>query len=76
MSTKDGSLKIIIDDMGYAAFDDCDAEVARILRLIARRVATGLTGSTIHDINGNPVGEWAYDRPETEDDNEEDEGDE
>ena len=44
-----------------AAFDDAPAtEIARILRDIAGKVERGdyLDGASIHDFNGNRVGEW------------------
>jgi hypothetical protein len=47
-------------DMDNAAFDTPVAEVARILRDLAKRLDNGetetLTDATLRDINGNAVG--------------------
>lgn len=52
-----------------AAFegDDGANEVARILKKIANAVSgDGSEGGTIHDFNGNKVGQWSLDFPEEE----------
>jgi hypothetical protein len=57
-------------EMDNAAFSDGNhpAEVARILHDIAERVAPGCTDcGIIRDINGNTVGRWSMDPPETDD---------
>src|SRR5882724_5770731 len=41
-----------------AAFDDAEAEVARILAKIAHNLRTGIVRDKIRDINGNHVGEY------------------
>lgn len=54
---------IVKFDTDNEAFQsDCDAEIARILRIIAVKVEQhGCGGSfeTIHDINGNNVGRYS-----------------
>lgn len=46
-------------DMDNDAFtDDPNAEVARILRKTAQRIATGRDGGFAMDANGNSVGAW------------------
>ena len=53
-------IKITIQT-GNAAFqDDCDAEVARILRDLADKLETRQLTTTLRDINGNVVGEIDY----------------
>jgi hypothetical protein len=52
-----------IRNMGNAAFaDDCNIEVARLLRKAADELeSTTSTGrSTLRDINGNTVGGYSY----------------
>ena len=41
-----------------AAFEHREAETARILREIAGRVVLGSTEGSIHDINGNRIGQY------------------
>lgn len=41
-----------------AAFEDMSAEIARILRTIAKRVSNGDDNGTIFDANGNSVGRF------------------
>lgn len=49
-----------------AAFEDENRieETARILRGIAERIDAGRDSGTVHDINGNRIGEWSMDDPE------------
>lgn len=73
------SLKIEFDS-GNAAFeDDPVEETVRILRTIARQIESGRTGEqTVHDVNGNSIGEWFFevedeDEPEEEPEEDDDE---
>jgi hypothetical protein len=62
-----------------AAFGDGAgaAEVARILRDVADKVANGRDYGSVQDINGNTVGDWDLELPEPEEDeDDEDEDDE
>jgi hypothetical protein len=43
----------------YAAFEDRNAELARILRRLADRLDEGLEHGRLLDFNGNMVGRWA-----------------
>jgi hypothetical protein len=55
------------------AFDEdtCRVELARILRLLANKVAVqpppedeeAFIGGTLHDMNGNTVGSWGWELP-------------
>lgn len=49
-----------------AAFDDGNdvAEISRILDKIRDSVLEGHESGLIHDLNGNRIGGWNYDRPE------------
>lgn len=53
-------MKIMIEfDTDNAAFEnDRDTECARILRLVADRIANGETSGRLRDINGNDIGTW------------------
>jgi hypothetical protein len=55
-------------ETGNAAFaDDTGAELARILRELARRIEIGMHtsgGATVRDANGNKVGSWSYEESE------------
>jgi len=55
-------------DTGNTAFDEGNgpAESARILRKIARAIEDGHEDGAIHDTNGNRVGSWSVDFPESE----------
>lgn len=63
-------------DTGNAAFDDGNGahECARILRGIAERIeraaGNGANAGTVHDVNGNRIGQWSVDFPETDEDGE------
>jgi hypothetical protein len=46
--------------MDNDAFED-DEEVSRILTRVAKSFSQGSTIGTIHDSNGNSVGEWSVD---------------
>ena len=61
-------------DMGNAAFDDGNApeECARILRIVAGKVSSGQEVGMIWDSNGNRVGTWSAEFPESDDETEED----
>lgn len=51
-------------DLGNEAFDEPDkrrAEVARIIRETAGKIADGATGGVLFDVNGNSVGNWGMD---------------
>jgi hypothetical protein len=56
-------------DMGNAAFSDGNApeECARALRIVAGKVSSGQEGGGIWDSNGNRIGEWSAEFPESED---------
>lgn len=43
-----------------AAFEDPNAEVARILRDAAERVEQGFSRGLLRDINGNTVGDFDF----------------
>lgn len=49
------TLKIKTDN---AAFEDAEAEVARILAEVAHNLRVGIVRDSLHDINGNKVGEY------------------
>lgn len=51
-------MKIEFETNGKAFEDYGDKEVERILAEIAKEVATGFTGNSILDINGDKIGEW------------------
>lgn len=51
-------LKVQIKTENEAFSDDKGAEVARILREIAKRLEDGWTTGTPRDGNGNSVGTW------------------
>ena len=61
-------------DMGNAAFADGNApeECARILRIVAGKVSSGQEGGMIRDSNGNSVGTWSAEFPESDGESEED----
>lgn len=48
-------LNIVTDN---AAFEDLEAEIARILRRVAARVEQGEQSGGVMDANGNRVGDW------------------
>lgn len=56
-------------DCNRAAFDDLDHELARLLRETATHIETGIPygqhPTVIRDINGNLVGHFALNKPET-----------
>lgn len=55
------SFTATINSLGNSAFgDDREAEVARLLREVAKRVEDGAESGTIKDINGNTVGEFSF----------------
>lgn len=64
--------------MENAAFqDDPDGETVRILRgIIGKIQAAGSFGAcgACMDINGNKIGQWFYDPPEQEENEDEEEG--
>ena len=41
-------------------------EICRILEIIKEKVMRGAEGGVIHDVNGNRVGEWHDEGPDTE----------
>ena len=43
---------------GNAAFENGQAEIARILEEVARCVRDGASWGAIRDSNGNSIGEW------------------
>ena len=49
-----------IDTDNDAFAEDPQAEVARILRRVARTVVAGSDGGRCMDINGNAVGSWEF----------------
>lgn len=56
------TVSIIVDNAAFGDDDDDyrNHEVARILGVIAEQVAHGVPYGGVRDINGNPVGEFAY----------------
>lgn len=61
-------LTLNITSMGNAAFEEPLSETARILRAVAVKVENCETGGVLYDVNGNKVGTWSMDLPETEPD--------
>ncbi len=55
------ALSIKTDNSAFEG-ENCDAEIARILREVARQVESTpkLRGMAIRDIDGNPVGGWGF----------------
>ena len=49
-------VRLRLDDAAFA--EDEPAEVARILREVAKDVANGYQGDGLRDINGNSIGAW------------------
>jgi len=66
------TLTVSIESTDDAFVTDPCGEGARLLRLIAERVAAGHEGGQLWDSNGNRCGSWDFDAPEPDDDNEED----
>jgi hypothetical protein len=51
--------RLRIDNLENAAFEeDRDAEIIRILEVVAARIRNMDTSGTIRDVNGNTVGDW------------------
>ena len=62
-------LVIQITQMDNEAFSsDCAAETIRIIRQVAVRIERGDTVGNCIDMNGHKVGEWSYDEPEKDED--------
>lgn len=61
--------------MDNAAFEDNpEGETVRILKGIIGKIEQGRTSGPCMDSNGNKVGQWFYDPPDTRETDEEEEG--
>lgn len=61
-----GTFSLKIEGMENESFtEDARAETIRIIRRVADRLESE-DGGTCRDINGNSVGTWDYDAPESE----------
>lgn len=60
-----------------ATFHDGDgpAEAAKLLRIIAGKVSSGQDSGSVFDSNGNRIGEWSAEFPESDDDDDDSDDD-
>lgn len=68
------TVKIDSGDGAFATDSSARAECVRLLRRIADRIEGGYDDGPLHDYNGNRCGQWDYEAPEADDDNEDGEG--
>ena len=55
------SFSIDLDGGHVALVDDPQGEVCRILDAIKQKITDGYTDGSVHDLNGNDIGQWCLD---------------